>query len=315
MNIKKAVITTAGRGVRLFPMADTVQKAMLPLIDKDGIQKNVTQIIAEEAIEAGIEEICIVCAPGDDKKFMQNFESLRNNLLTSFSGLKWAEKEAEKIKDLMGRLYFAIQEDPKGYGHAVLQAKAFLNGDPFLLLLGDYTYLSDIDESCLKQVLKVALEDDCSVSAVSIVQEHLIGNYGTITGKRQPHNARLYDIEKLIEKPSISLAEMELVTNGIRSGNYLCLFGVHALSSSVIDILDKTDKKVDYNNEQLLLTPALQKLTHSEKYEALEIVGRRYDLSIPYGLFDAQLALALKSKDRDVVLSKMISVMAENARK
>ena len=62
MQISKAVITAAGRGARQFPAADPVQKAMLPLVDRDGLTKPVLQIIAEEAIASGIEEICVVCA-------------------------------------------------------------------------------------------------------------------------------------------------------------------------------------------------------------------------------------------------------------
>ena len=66
MQISKAVITAAGRGARQYPASDTVQKAMLPLVDRDGLTKPVLQIIAEEALESGIEEICVVCAPGDE---------------------------------------------------------------------------------------------------------------------------------------------------------------------------------------------------------------------------------------------------------
>ena len=60
MQISKAVITAAGRGARQYPASDTVQKAMLPIVDRDGLTKPVLQIIAEEAIESGIEEICVV---------------------------------------------------------------------------------------------------------------------------------------------------------------------------------------------------------------------------------------------------------------
>ena len=65
MRVKKAVITAAARGERLYPVADTIQKAMLPVVDIDGLHKPVIQIICEEAFSSGIEEICIVCAPGD----------------------------------------------------------------------------------------------------------------------------------------------------------------------------------------------------------------------------------------------------------
>ena len=80
MKIKKAVITAAARGERLYPVADTIQKAMLPVIDIDGLHKPVIQIIAEEAFSSGIEEICIICAPGDGDRYINGFKSLRDNL-------------------------------------------------------------------------------------------------------------------------------------------------------------------------------------------------------------------------------------------
>src|SRR6516162_11161671 len=75
VEISKAVITAAGRGARQYPASDTVQKAMLPLVDRDGLTKPVLQIIAEEAIESGIEEICVVCAPGDEAVYRQQFRN------------------------------------------------------------------------------------------------------------------------------------------------------------------------------------------------------------------------------------------------
>jgi hypothetical protein len=37
VKITRAVITAAGRGARQYPASDTVQKAMLPLVDRDGL--------------------------------------------------------------------------------------------------------------------------------------------------------------------------------------------------------------------------------------------------------------------------------------
>ncbi len=119
MRIKKAVITAAARGERLYPVADTIQKAMLPVIDIDGLYKPVIQIICEEAFSSGIEEICIVCAPGDGERYISAFTSLRDNLVKSFKSVDWAKEEAEKIDHLLNRIQFAEQKEPKGYGHAV----------------------------------------------------------------------------------------------------------------------------------------------------------------------------------------------------
>ena len=74
MKITKAIITAAARGGRLYPVGDTVQKAMLPLADVDGVHKPIIQIIAEEAFRSGIEEVCIICAPGDEKDIFKLFK-------------------------------------------------------------------------------------------------------------------------------------------------------------------------------------------------------------------------------------------------
>ena len=39
---------------------------MMPVVDRDGLAKPVIQTIAEEALASGVEEICIVCGPGDE---------------------------------------------------------------------------------------------------------------------------------------------------------------------------------------------------------------------------------------------------------
>ena len=126
MQIRKAVITAAGRGVRLYPVADTVQKAMLPVVDRDGLAKPVIQIIAEEALDSGIEEICIVCAPGDEEQYRRQLRQLRENLLSAYEGADWAHEQARRLDDLVRRLCFAAQEEPLGYGHAVSCAKGFV---------------------------------------------------------------------------------------------------------------------------------------------------------------------------------------------
>ena len=94
MQISRAVITAAGRGVRQYPASDTVQKAMLPLVDRDGLTKPVLQIIAEEALESGIEEICVVSAPGDENVYRSHFRNHAANLRSTYKGLDWAEEQA-----------------------------------------------------------------------------------------------------------------------------------------------------------------------------------------------------------------------------
>ena len=129
--IKKAVITAAARGARLYPVADTVQKGMLPIVDRDGLTKPVMQVIAEEAISSGIEEICIICAPGDEFRYLEAFKSLLENLHETYSGTIWGDEQHRRISDLLERLNFRVQKETLGFGHAVLCAGTLLEKSLF----------------------------------------------------------------------------------------------------------------------------------------------------------------------------------------
>ncbi|GAA4441020.1 sugar phosphate nucleotidyltransferase [Pontibacter saemangeumensis] len=314
MRIKKAVITAAARGERLYPVADTIQKAMLPIIDIDGLHKPVIQIIAEEAFASGIEELCVVCAPGDGERYLSAFASLRDNLLRSYKGVDWAKEETDKLDLLLSRIQFAEQQEALGYGHAVYCAREFVNNEPFLLLLGDYLYVSNLlQKRCATQLIELSAQENCSVSAVNPTIEHQIGRYGTLTGKQLPGNAGIYQIEKIIEKPSLSVAELELQTPGLRVGYYLCFFGMHVFTPAIFDILEKY---IARDGSNILLTPALQELAEADKYLALEVKGNRYDLSKKLGWLQAQIALGLAGQAHDETLTAMVDLLAEaNSRK
>src|SRR5437016_7474666 len=97
MKVRKAVSTAAGRGTRQYPASSTVQKEMFPLVDVDGLTKPTIQIIAEEALDAGIEELCIVTAPGDEEMYRRHFRGLSEDLLPAFEGKEWALQESERL--------------------------------------------------------------------------------------------------------------------------------------------------------------------------------------------------------------------------
>ena len=207
MKVRKAVITAAARGEKLYPATDTVQKAMLPITDRDGIDKPIIQIIAEEALRSGIEEVCIVCAPGDDKRYIENFNTLHSTIKKLYKNSDWAEQQTADIKNLLDRLSFAVQDEPKGFGHAVYQSRQFINEEPFLLLSGDYLYVSRLaKKNCASQLIEFAIKEECSVSAVNPTPEYLIGRYGTLTGKAFGEYKKVYKIEKIMAEKWIQKA-------------------------------------------------------------------------------------------------------------
>ncbi len=316
MQIRKAVITAAGRGVRLYPASDSVQKGMLPFIDRDGVNKPVLQIIAEEALESGIEEICVVCAPGDEARYREGFSMLRASLAEAFKGVEWARRQDERIAALLGRLHFAVQTEPAGYGDAVHRARAFTGGEPFLLVLGDHLYIShDPARRCARQLIELALAEDCPASAVQATREHLVGHYGTLSGRRATARPGAYQVEKIVEKPSLSQAELELQVSGLRAGHYLCFFGMHVLTPRVFEILQEIMTAPPAPGGQYQLTPALQRMAQEGRYLALEVAGTRYDIGTRYGLLQTQLALALSGRDRDEALTLILNTVADSGRR
>ena len=308
VHIRKAIITAAGRGARLYPAADTVQKAMLPIVDRDGLTKPVIQIIAEEALQSGIEELCIVCAPGDEARFREQFAGLRENLRNPEAKARLAETGADRIDDLLGRLCFAVQEEPLGYGHSLQCARDFAGQDAFLLLLGDHLYVAhEGEEPCAKQLIDLAVKEGVSVSAVNATREHLVGNYGTLTGERAASGEGTYRITRIIEKPSLSQAELELQTPGLRAAHYLCFFGMHVLRPTIFDLLEEAAREA----RELPLTPSLNELARRETYLALQVRGSRYDIGAPLGLLRTQIALGVSGTNREELLSTIAETLAE----
>jgi len=308
--ISKAVITAAGRGAREYPASDTVQKAMSPLVDRDGLTKPVLQIIAEEALESGVEEICVVSAPGDEEVYRAHFRNYADNLRAARPGADWAEDQARRLVDLERRLRFVVQPEPKGYGHAVWTAREFVGDDPFLLLLGDHVYLSSEPRRCARQLIDLATAEACAVSAVQATREHLIHQYGTLSGRRLPQRSDVYAIDEVIEKPNPTLAELRLQVPGLRAGHYLCFFGMHVLTPSVFDLLDELVRDEVLEKGSIQLTTALDQLGCREKYLALETRGSRFNLGVKYGAVEAQIALAMAGVDRDRILAVMLEAAA-----
>lgn len=304
MKLKRALITAAGRDGQSLPLQR--------LIDRDGTPKTALQIIVEEAVAAGADEIGIVVRPGDEAAFR-----------AAAGGSP-------------SRLELIPQPEPRGYGHAIKSGRAFLADEPFLHLVGDHLAVSELatteradsserdDEAaggahaghashgsrrCAEQLVAVAEAEACAVSAVQATRESMLPYFGTIGGRRVAGSRGLYEVETVVEKPTPTQAEQELIVPGLRAGHYLCFFGMHVLTPAVLDLLDSLG---DVGDRQL--SPALAALAGRERYLAYEVHGHRYNLGVTYGLLVAQLALGLSGKDRGEILTQLVELLARPPR-
>jgi UTP--glucose-1-phosphate uridylyltransferase len=310
--VRKAVIAAAGRGTRQYPASTAMQKAMFPLVDRDGLTKPTIQIIGEEAIDSGIEEICIITQPGEEKLYRDYFRRLDDNLIKAFRGKDWAILESEKLAAFGERLYFAEQQTQEGFGHAVFQAKEFVGDEPFLLLLGDHVYISEIKDRCARQLTRVF--EQYMLDAVTGVQptmERLLHLFGTIRGQPIDAGQGIYKAELIIEKPSIEVAREQLVTAGLPAGNYLSHFGIHVFSPRIFDSLEYLIRAEIRERGEFQLTAAQEHLRQqTERYWVVVTQGQRYDTGIPYGLMETQLALALNGVHRTEICEAIARILS-----
>src|SRR3954453_22756345 len=205
MDIRKALITAAGKNQRMLPLQS--------LVDRDEATKTALAIIIEEIQRAGIEQIGVVISPGDEAAY----------------------RTAAGVH--AGKLTFIEQSAPLGYAHAIHCAAGFCGADPFLLLVGDHLYLSATEKGCAQQLVEIARAESCSVSAVQPTHESKLPYYGAIGGRLVNASQRLYQVEAVLEKPTPTEAEQKLDVPGLRAGYYLCFFGMHVLTSTVQRIL------------------------------------------------------------------------------
>jgi len=274
VEIKRAIITAAGQNQRTLPLQT--------LVDRDGVSKTALRILLDEVAAAGIEEICVVISPGDQPAYVA-------------------------AAGRAGHLHFIEQKDARGYGHAVLCARDFIGANPFLLLVGDHLYVSGAAKRSAQQLVEIAAAENCAVSAVQATHESKLPYYGTVGGRVVSGRKGLYEVSDVIEKPTPTEAEQRLIVPGLRAGHYLCFFGMHVLTSGLMELLAEDAAQDDV---RVQLTPALARLARRERYLACELQGHRYDIGVKYGLLTAQLALALAGNDRDEVLSGLVELLA-----
>ncbi|HEY3330016.1 MAG TPA: sugar phosphate nucleotidyltransferase [Capsulimonadaceae bacterium] len=307
--VRKAVITAAGRGTRQYPASNVVQKELFPLVDTDGFTKPTLQIIVEEALNAGLEEICIVANPSNVDEIRRHFQAPTTAQRESMRGKEWATPLLDRLADMSQRISFVVQETQEGYGHAVYQTKDWVGDEAFVLLLGDHVYLAPEERNCTQQVVDVWNNFGQPVSSVAQVPEAVITRFGTLNGTLIDGHPGAYKITEMIEKPTIETARERLRAPGIPEGEYLCFFGIHVFPPVLFDCIGHLIKNDIRDKKEIQLTSAQTLLLNSvDTYIAATVNGTRFDMGVPEGLVETQIALALNSPFRDRVYSTIHEV-------
>lgn len=311
MRVRKAVITAAGRGTRMYPATTTIQKEMFPIMDVDGICKPSIQVIIEEALESGIEEICLIVNPHNRAQIESHFRTPSPEEIRLFKGKDWALLQMARIQQIAARIHYIVQESPEGYGHAVWCAREFVGDEPFLLMLGDHIYTTHAEKRCARQVIETYEQHGAVVSAVQQTPSDLLHLFGTVCGDRIATQPPTYEVEAIYEKPTPEYAQKHLQQEGLIHGMYLCFFGMHIMTPNIFDILQHN---IDHGNRErgeIQFTSAQEQLrAKGERYLAVETIGSRHDIGVPFGYAQTQAILALNSVYKDQLLAALVNTLA-----
>lgn len=277
--VRKAVIPVAGFGTRLFPATKVVKKELFPIIDRDGRAKPVILAIIEEAISAGITEVGIVVQP-DDKEIFEDFlkKPPKKELLDKLSPQN--QEYSRYIEDLGSKITILLQEEQLGYGHAVFCAKDWVQDEPFLLMLGDHIYASDIEKSCASQLLDVYEQVNQSVVSLTTTPAENLHTSGCVTGVWQELNSIL-KVTQLYEKPTIEYAQQHLRVQGMAENEFLCIFGLYLLTPKIFDFLAEHINQNFRERGEFQLTSCLDRLCQEEGITGYVVKGKCFDTGLP----------------------------------
>ncbi|MDD6266181.1 MAG: UTP--glucose-1-phosphate uridylyltransferase [Clostridia bacterium] len=268
--VTKAVIPAAGLGTRMLPIARSVPKEVLPIVDRP-----VMEYLVREAVDSGIKDILIITNRGKGviEDYFDHSPEYEDKLRA-----KGKLDEIEAMRELTSKanIYFIRQKEPKGLGHAISCAKAFTGDDPFCVLYGDDVIASEVP--VCRQLICAYDKYGLGVAGVNRVTDEQIVKYCSL--KVDPIENNEYKVSDMIEKPKIE-----------QKFSNFSILGRVLLTSDIYDILDRTEPGA---GNEIQLTDAMRELCRTKGMTAVEFEGTRYDMGSKLGFLYANVEYALR---------------------
>ena len=223
MKIKKAIVAVAGSGTRFLPATKAMPKEMLPIVDKP-----IVQLVVEELVEAGIEDIILV-TKWDKKPLEDHFDhswALEYDL--EKAGKKERLQEVKKIAEMAKYIY--VRQMPQyGNGVPILSAASLVDDEPFVFCFGDDLVKSKV--SFTKSMIESYEKVQKPMIAVQEMPDEVLYRYGIVAPKKgEKMKDGLIQISGIIEKPEPDEAPSNLAD-----------FGRMILDQDIIDVLRETE--------------------------------------------------------------------------
>ncbi len=199
MKLSQAILPVAGLGTRFLPWTKVVPKELLPIGNQPMIA-----LLVDECLSVGIHDICFVINKGKEAipQYFYDMPELEKELAKR--GKSHLLEELARYHNV--NFHVVYQEEMLGDGHALLQARDWVQGQTTAILFGDDLIAGK--ENGLQQLSRALDHINDPNAAMLCLQEVAMENiskYGIVTvdeswQKSAPH-MRLRRITDLVEKP------------------------------------------------------------------------------------------------------------------
>ncbi len=262
--IKKCLFPAAGYGTRFLPATKSMPKEMMPVVNKPLIEYGV-----EEAIQAGMDGMCIVTGRGKHS-IMDHFDK-NYELEHQISGTNKEELLVD-IRDIIESANFTYirQREMKGLGHAILTGRELVGDEPFAVVLADDLCVND-QEGVLAQMVTLFKQFRCSIVAVQEVPEDETHKYGVISGEMIKDD--IYRVDDMVEKPEPGSAPSNLA-----------IIGRYILTPDIFELIENTEPG---KGGEIQITDALLKQAQAGCVLAYKFKGKRFDCGSVEGYIEA----------------------------
>ena len=184
MKITKAVITCAGFGTRFLPISKTIQKEMLPILNRPTID-----YVIEDCIKAGITDIIIVMNAHNYQPLHYYRENLRLEKYLQKTGKSELYKQIKQVSD-KANFHFVKQTDQDPYGTSIpikLAKQHVKDESAFLYLTGDdFIYFKDENRCLISELIELfqTSQAKAAITCLEIPQEEVY-RYGVAEVKQE----------------------------------------------------------------------------------------------------------------------------------
>jgi UTP-glucose-1-phosphate uridylyltransferase len=281
--VTKAVIPVGGLGTRFLPATRTVPKPLLPVLNVPVIEYAV-----REAAKAGVTDIAIVMSPGMESvaDYFGNQETLERELRArGRNELLEAQLEIASLVNVTT----VYQHDPRGPGHAILQAREFCDGEPFVTIFPDDVIIHET--SATEQLMQVYREHGGSVIAVTEAPDEIVHTKGIVGGSEVAPG--VYSVDVMVEKPSLEDAPSNLA-----------IVARYVLDNDVFDYL--AEERSGAGGE-IQITDAIASLLGNSPIHARKISGFHADTGNPGGMLEAAIRVAKQDPELAEIVKRALT--------